>query len=159
MPGGIGGGGGSTTPADPGRVIAHCQFTNDKDNKYEHVDIRVYKNSSLGSVGGGQIGGGTMRTAHIVVKDRIGQITEDSKYDYVYSRRVRKEDAGPYGEALTAAQMLGISQADSVMLYAIDVDQNRPVGLAVVHDVDDDPIDSFVLWNRQAVRCAVTDRD
>jgi|GEM_PF-2644995 len=157
MPSGLGGLVGGKAPgtdpaADRGRVIAHCHFTVDKDNRYESVDIRIFKNSPVGGVA-------ALRTGEAIVKDRIGQVVEELSFDYVYSQRVRKESAGPYGEALTAAQLLGITQADSIMLYGLKADFNRPIGLAVVHDVDDDPIDSFAMWGKQAIRCDLTDRD
>jgi hypothetical protein len=132
---------------DRGRVIAHCHFTNDADNRYDAVNLKVFKNTTL------PVGGGSLRSGRLEIRDRIGNLVEEKDFPVVYSQRVRKESAGPYGEALTAAQMLGITQADSLMLYGIELNLERPIGLAVVHDVDDDPIDRFVLWGKKAYRC------
>jgi|GEM_PF-5203159 len=129
---------------DRGRVIAHCNFSTESDERFENIDIRIYKNSSLGT---------SLRSAEIVRTDALGNELDRKNVNYVFSKRVRKESAGAFGEAFTAAQLLGISQADSVMFYGVDMNLQKPIGLAVVHDVDDDPIDRFVLLGQKVYRC------
>lgn len=140
----LGPGQGALGEFDKGRVIAHCVFSAQADEKFENIEIRVFKNSSLGT---------SLRSAEIVRTDVLGNEVSRKDIPYVFSKRVRKESAGPFGEAFTAAQLLGITQADSIMFYGVDMNFSAPVGLAVVHDVDDDPIDHFALLGQKIYRC------
>ena len=103
------------------------------------------------------MGQGSIRTAQILVTDARGFVVEDKSENLVYSQHLTKDQAGPYGQGVTAAQMLGLTKADSATLYLVDPNLQKPVGMAVIFDTDNDPIGSYALWEQKTFACASLD--
>ncbi|MGZ3770443.1 MAG: hypothetical protein ACXVCP_17270 [Bdellovibrio sp.] len=74
-------------------------------------------------------------------------------YPFVLTKTVTKEALGQYSTAVDVMQFLGITQVDSLKIYAVDPNPANIATLIFFYDADGDLIDRTIFLKNQWQRC------